>query len=192
MTRSLTVLLLALQIATVAAQVHRRKEVQIAAGLTLGGFEWNEVDGEGRATGSSSGPMMTLPLTAHYGLGNRIALGGYGEAGIMVQLLGDANVLWNFGIEPKFFWLNRKRFGASVSFRYGASRMNQYGRPYSGTNYAALLSAHWRFTERSGLQVQLRYLRCRMDGEGIGAAGITPRLFETGWGTAGVLYVRYL
>ncbi|MBL7952321.1 MAG: outer membrane beta-barrel protein [Flavobacteriales bacterium] len=155
------------------AQVNEKGAVHLAAGIAVGGhatrYEQSflgvvQTTNDGAAT-------TTLPIEFGYGLGGRFSLGLLLEPGLYLDSVeSESNTLTTFAIQPRFYLVNGDRFTWMASMQLGSTRLkydvsepgNVSSAVYRGAHFGLSSGVGFYFTDRIGLNVQLRYMATTM------------------------------
>lgn len=113
---------------------------------------------------------VTYPIQLSYGFARAFSLGLIIEPGSYLDSNATrSNGLLVYGIEPRFYIVNKDRFAWMASFQFGGShlRIEEQGpviadATYVGTNFGIGSGVAFLFTDHFGLQLHLRYLSTRM------------------------------
>ena len=158
------------------AQFNDRGSFHIALGVASGvhGTEYEtryNFAGIEIASDTTGGAVtVTYPIQLSYGFARVFSLGLIIEPGSYLDSNATrSNSLVVYGIEPRFYIVNKDRFAWMASFQFGGSHLKIEDQgptvgeaTYVGTNFGLGSGVAFLFTDHFGIQLHLRYLSTRM------------------------------
>jgi len=161
----------------VQAQVNDKGTVHLSLGLAMGGhateYDRTLVIGNLRLNQKSTGgaATVTVPLEVHVGLTPGFSLGAYLESGVYLDS-NDAhtNRIRMFGIQPRFFLVNKERFAWTASAQLGATALTIEAEESFGNSKSTFRGGHFglatgvifHVSDLIGLRFDLRLLNNRL------------------------------
>lgn len=173
MDRKVILALFALSAAPLSAQVNQKGTFQLALGYNFGVFateyEYSfNFPGIGRVSDSETDGAATssIPFEFQYGLGNRFSLGLYIEPGYYLDSNATrSNGFFIAGIDPRFYIINKERFGWYADLGIGISALGikeeagseDYTDAYAGSHFKLGTHVQFFFGNTFGLHFGMNY-----------------------------------
>lgn len=159
------------------AQFHQKRSFHASLGAALGGhsttstFTFHVLGVDFSKTQNDGAATFTIPVQVGYGLSDAFSLGFFLEPGNYIDSnLTRTNGLFLYGIEPRFYAVNKERFAWMLGLQLGGTALritdNGGGKTkesrYSGSVFGMGTALLFGLSDRIDLQLHFRYIATRM------------------------------